>query len=114
MEMVEIVRADADMAKRFGATLARTGRVIAVVRGERVLAMGGYYPDEGRMMIWSRLTDEVSRHPRALLKAARILVGELRAKGMPVHAVRDPSIDTSERFLRHLGFAPAHKDVWVL
>lgn len=116
--MLERVPATREHFERFRGDLpGRTVKAFAVVDGEDVLALAGYYPDQGRVVVFAGIRPEARARPgyaRAVLEHAKAFMGEVTALGLPVHAVPEQGIEGSGRLLAHLGFKPEYKDTWAL
>jgi hypothetical protein len=98
--MIEIVPiADAPMPP-----LARTARGFAVVRNAEVLAHAGVYLDRDRYVMYGACSAAGLRERRSLIRCWRRLIAVVREKGIPIHALADPSVKRSARFLEHFGF----------
>lgn len=114
---VERVPANAEHFARFrGEMPVRTVKAFAVVEGDDVLALAGYYPDQGRIVVFAGIREEArarTGYARAVLSHAKALMQEVGALGMPVHAVPEAGVKGSDRLLEHLGFSPEYKDTWA-
>lgn len=111
MIRVEFATAE-DLAANYGAPVERTVRAVAFKRGAEVVGCAGLYLDAGRMVLFSDVKDEVRRAPRAIVKAYRTLLGIAKRTGLAVHAVPDPGIGASTRFLEHMGFTYLDRGVY--
>lgn len=80
----------------------------SVLDGDRVVGFAGVYISNGNRVLVSNITDELRRHPVALYRIARKLVGEIGH----VYAFCDMEIEAAPRFLRHLGFEPVKGTLW--
>lgn len=109
----EIVPAQASMLERFDADLAgKSVRMLAAVRGDEVLGVAGIYRAEAGYIVFAKLSAELIRDRRAIVRGARALFDLARRCRAPLYAVRDPGIPSSDGFLRHLGFVPGQGDLW--
>lgn len=79
---------------------------VALVRGEEVLAIGGLGFQRGFLYVFMDMVQEAARYPKLLLKGGRRVIEMGRPYGLPLVASREESFETSERFLRRLGFEP--------
>lgn len=116
--MTEIVPATAEMFRQIdGKPPARSARAFAVVDGDKVMWIAGFYPDTERMVLFAGVNPEVrpelKRHRRELIRCARRVMGMVAEKGMPVHSYADPSIEGSEVLLHHFGFTHKKDGVYV-
>jgi hypothetical protein len=115
--MAEIVPATAEMFKQLSDEPApKTVRAIAAVEGERVLGIGGFYVENGRLVMFAEICraarSEMRRHKRTLIRAARTLMGMAAAQKLPVYAEADAEIPGSDVLLQHLGFEEQFKGVY--
>lgn len=116
--MLNIRPANADdLQRQFAAARARTVRAYAVEADGVVIALIGYYLDNGRAVIFSAINDEARKragwYPRAVLRCACTIVQEALKLGMPVLAVADPRVPGSDKLLERVGFARDYKDIFV-
>lgn len=109
---MRIVDATAAHLRAFYPTQPKTCRAWAVVDGERLLGVCGYFREGAGNVVFTDMVDELRRHPRLIIAAARLLLAEVRRKRLPVFAVCDTTIATSEHFLRHFGFTALHNEVF--
>jgi len=115
--MPDIVPATAEMIDELHrAPLPRTSRVLAVIEDDEVLGVTGYYPQQGKLVLFAGVSDkarmEMNRHKRTLIKCARQIMDMASEHGMPILAYADPEITGSEVLLLHLGFHPIGQGVW--
>ncbi len=112
--MVEIVPATEAMIKAIGEEpIGKTVYAIVVVDGARTLGVGGFYLSSIGAVAFSKVSDELKRKPRQILKAARMLLAMIRSKGLVAYAERDPKIETAASFLEHLGFKRFNEEIYV-
>jgi hypothetical protein len=109
---VRIVDATAAHLRVFYPNQPKTCRAWAVVDGERLLGVCGYFREGPGNVVFTEIGDELRRHPRLIVLAARLVLAELLRKRLPVFAVCDQSVAASANFLRHFGFAPTHNGVY--
>lgn len=96
--------------------LRKTCRAFSVVEDERVLAIAGYYLENGCAVIFAGIKPEAKEragYARAVLRYGRELMREVEALGVPVNAEADSKVEGSATLLKHLGFQPAYKEVWL-
>ncbi len=102
---MKIIDANAEnIAAFYGSTVRRTCRSWAIVDGDKVLCIFGYLREGIGLVIFSDALPELRSHALVIMRAAKILFAELRAKHLPVFAKSDQSIPASDSFLCHLGF----------
>lgn len=116
--MAEIVNATpAHIQRLYAKPLPRTARVIAAVEGETVLGITGFYPQDGRIVLFAGIADEarsqMKRHKRTLIACARKIMGMVAERKTPVFACADPKIAGSDVLLKHLGFEHDRDDIWL-
>ena len=95
--------------------MRRTSRAMAIERDGELVAVTGYYLQEGRAVLFSAIKPEVrekSGFSRAMLRFARQLQGEVREMGFQLLAAADPTIPHSARFLERLGFKHEYKEIY--
>lgn len=87
-----------------GRPAPNSARVFAFERDGAVVGLIGMYLDEYRYVAFGNFGDEVRRHPRALVKAYRILKEAARGKGLQIHAAAEETVPAAQGFLEHIGF----------
>jgi hypothetical protein len=85
-------------------------KAYALLEDESVAAVGGvaFWPN-GIVRGFLDIKDDAirSRYPVSLFKAAKKLLGEVKAMGAPrIVAVPQEGVEAAERFLLRLGFVP--------
>lgn len=110
----EIRPADAAMIARFPAAdmAGKSARVLAAVRGDQVLGIGGVCRTEAGYLVFASLTDELRRDKRALVRGARAVLELARRCRAPLFATCDETIPGAANFLKHIGFAPGIGNLW--
>lgn len=84
---------------------AQTVRAVTVLEDDAVLGVAGFYRDLDRLVMFVEVHDPKGwQCKRAVIKACRALLGAAAKTRLPVHALADPAVEASERFLTHLGF----------
>lgn len=84
------------------------------VNGE-LMAVAGYYLQNGRAVIFSAIKPEarnVPGFPRTMLRFARQLLDEVNEIGIGALAAADPEIPQSDTLLKHLGFKHEYREVY--
>ena len=113
MSNAKIVPATSDILNRFyGEPQKKTVRAVAIVKGEDVLGVGGFYVDEARVVMFSDLKPEALKHKKAVVLGTYEILRAAGETGLPAHAVADSRVPGSEHFLEQLGFESLHSGVW--
>ena len=60
-----------------------------------------------------KLTEDMKKRPRDILKAWKIILGMLEERNIPALAICDLTINRSENFLLHFGFIPHQNGMWI-
>lgn len=113
--MTEIVPATAEMLRRFyGRLPEQTVRALAVTEGDVVLGVTGFYPDNGRTVLFAKIGEQVERrrYVRTILICAHRILEMARTLGMPIQAVADTEIEGSNRLIEHLGAERIHREIY--
>ena len=80
-----------------------------------VVAVGGIQRLPDCVFAFMDMKPEAARSPRLLIEGGRRVVEIARRSRLPVYAMQDTELETSGRFLRHLGFEPVgSEDMWRL
>ena len=109
----KLVPATAELWQRFfGRAEKRTVRALAMVRGEEVLGIGGYYVQDQCVVMFSDISEEGMKYRRLIVRGAYELLRTAAQRKLPAHVVPDPRILGAERFLAQLGFRPSDQGVW--
>ena len=91
-----------------------TTQALAVVDGDKVLAVYGCYLQEGSQVIFSNISDELKTKPKYIVLAWRYLLDILKSRALPIFARCDISVPKADLFLLHLGFVPFNGDIWKM
>lgn len=111
---MRLVTATQDLIERFyGGPPKRTGRAWVILKDDAPIGVVGVYPDEGRYVLYSELNDEIRADKRFVVRAWRALEPVVKGLGV-VHALADPVVPKSDSMLRHFGFVPKGRNVFVL
>ena len=90
-------------------------RGVCVLVGGEVLAVGGIQYNVDWVKVFMDMKPEAVKYPKLLLEGGRKVVEVARRSPVPVYAMQDKEIESSGRFLRHLGFEPVgSEDMWRL
>lgn len=79
----------------FGAAVRHDGRPVAVA---------GVYVSNGLPIVFSQIIEPVRK--RTILQIAYAIMRRAHQKKLPLFAVRDPNLPTSDKFIQHFGFVP--------
>lgn len=109
---VNVIPATPELIQKAMGPSHRSVRAVAFERAGEVLGCAGLLVDDTRLVLFGQFSDEVRKHPRALVIAYRQLLELADRRALPLHAKPDPAIPASERFLTHIGFRPIAPDVW--
>lgn len=77
---------------------------VAVVDDEKVYAIGGVGFQQGWIYVFMDMVPEAQRYPKLLLKGGKKVIEIGRQIGLPMIATQNEEMESSERFLRRLGF----------
>ena len=113
--MVRVIPATAELLERaMGEPLQRSTKAIALVRAKdgEVVGCAGIFPEDNRLVIFSKLTDEARACPRAIITGYRRLLELADQSPLPLHALPDPDVPLAERFLEHMGFRQIAETCW--
>lgn len=110
--MISIVDATADHLAEFYPSLERTCRAWVLMDGDRVLGVCGFYRAGAGNVVFTEIRPELRSHPVAIVRAARRVLVDVKARGLPVFANCDFAVEASERFLRHFGFQQLQSGVF--
>ena len=103
--MIIVDATSAHLAAFYGGAPAVTCRAWAVLDGEQVLGVCGYFKHGIGNMVFTEMKPELRRHPRVMVSAGWRVLRHLAQLGKPVYAKCDQRIEAAERFLQHFGFA---------
>ena len=103
--MVEVIPATKQHLESFyGRSLPRSIYAIVGIEDGKVIGLAGLYREPYRFVMFSEITPELKRHPKAIIKGFRMLQEIARKWEIPVHAQPDSSEPGATKFLEHLGF----------
>ena len=109
---MKIVDATAAHLRAFYPDQPKTCRAWSVVDGERLVGICGFFREGAGNVIFTDISAELRRHPRQIMRAARLVLIEVKRKRLPVFAICDASVEASDRFLRHFGFSPLQNGIF--
>ncbi|SRR5258706_5187313 len=112
MKRPDIVPANKGHFDDLGETLKRGGRAIAAVLDGKTIGVGGYYLDNGRVVVFSTITPELRPFKRTIVRGASIVMGMTLNIGAPAHALSEPDTEGSETLLLHYGFERISGDIF--
>lgn len=84
-------------------------RAVVIEEDGELKAIGGAYSVGHALYIFSEIEPGYC-NGRAIVKAAKMLMGLV--KGMPLVAVQNTDLESSGRFLAHLGFKHEEGSLW--
>ena len=90
---------------------SHTVRALVIVHEGSVVAVGGlaYFPCCRMAFMQAKNT-----RPLSIMKATKIVMKEIFSQsGLPIFAARDTSVESSSRYLDHLGFVPLDDDYYI-
>jgi len=103
--MVEVTTATRQHLDVFyGRPLPRSVYAIVGIDGGKVIGVAGLYREAYRFVMFSEITPELKRKPKAIIKGFRMLREVARQWDIPVHAQPDSDEPGAAQFLEHLGF----------
>lgn len=116
--MLEMRPATAADVASLGKTLPKTAMTFAIVDGEKVVAVAGYYLHQGKAVMFSAIDRpevlKVSKWaPRDVLRFARAIFEASVRIGIPVVAQADQAVPGSDLLLEHLGMQHIEKDIYL-
>ena len=111
--MITIIPATPEMVQEY-CKGPFTTQALAVMEGDKVLAIYGVYLQDGLQVIFSNISDELKRKPRYIVRAWRMLLEILSKRNLPVFTFCDLSVSKADLFLLHLGFRPFNGDIWKM
>src|SRR3990167_10383482 len=97
--MLEMRHARPEECVKDGKPYPKTARAFSVVNGDQVVAVTGYYMENGRVILFGFIqhaaASAVAWLPMACLKFGKIVVNQALSNGMPVMAAADSEIPGS-------------------
>jgi hypothetical protein len=110
----ELVPLTRELWERFhGEPPSFRAKGVAVVKDDVPLAIGGIGFMGTHLYVFMDMVPEAARYPKLLLKGGKKVIEDGLNIGLPMVATRNTELDTSERFLRRLGFEE-YGDVWYV
>jgi hypothetical protein len=100
------------MLEQIGERPRGAGRAYAAVRGADVLGVCGYYHDEGRLILYSKVKPELRRWRKVIVRGARLAMAAASRVRAPVAALAQEDIPGSARMLQALGFEQVEDDLY--
>jgi len=83
---------------------AVTVKGIAAQAAGRTIGVAGYFPDGERYIVFIKLTDELRKDKRTIIRGMKLLNLMVGTRKLPLHAMKDDCIAGAETLLRHAGF----------
>lgn len=93
---------EADFVAVYGHRPRYSMQGYAVRQDGRAVAIGGLYTADRRHVVFSQITEPVSR--KVIVQVCHKVMTLVRARGTRVFAIRDTSLPTSASLLDHFGF----------
>lgn len=93
----------ADVIALNGKSFNASFRGIAAEIDGKVVGIAGVMHTSS-LQFFSQFSDELRKYPKSLIMAARMMREILDQYSSPVYSIADESIDSSSRFLEHIGF----------
>lgn len=100
----ELLPATPAMLAELGEHPRGAGRAYAAVLEGRTLGVCGYYHDRARVVLYAKVTPELRRWKKTIVRGARMAMAAALKVRAPIAAACDPDIPGSERTLLALGF----------
>lgn len=95
--------------------VSRIRGVCVKVWGGPVVAVGGIAMEGDGVRVFMDMKPEAKAYPRQLVEGGRQVIALARRSRLPVYALQDTEIESSARFLTHLGFEPLGvENLWRL
>lgn len=74
-------------------------------------AIGGVALFQGGPVAFMNMTEDAVKHPKLIMKATKKLVDEVFSRyRCPIYAFRDTTLESSFRYLTHIGFRPVEEN----
>ena len=77
-------------------------RGYVIAEGGELIALTGVFICEGKKYIFSEVKEEIFKHKRMIILAARKVMKDV--EGQTVYAVATEGVETAPRFIEHYGF----------
>lgn len=115
--MLEMRPATKDECVKDGKPFPKTTWSYAIADKDEVVAVTGYYFEEGKTILFSTIKPVARARcrwfARDVLKFARAVLDKAHRTGIPIAAKADPEIPGSDILLKHLGGTNIQKDIWT-
>lgn len=92
-----------DILALYGRSFSESIRGIAAEKEGRVLGIGGVI-NTAPLQAFSRITDELRKYPKMMVKMGRSLANIMNDYEQPIFAVADAEEKNAGGFLAHIGF----------
>lgn len=80
------------------------GRAIAAILDGKTIGIAGYYLDNGRIVVYSKITPTLRLHKRTIIRGAMIIAGMVDSVQAPALALAEEGTVGAEALLEHIGF----------
>ena len=108
--MIKVDLADNKALKDYYGRIPVTMKAWIVKDNDKVLGIFGIEYHKGFRVAFSEAKEI---RPKLIISMAWFLAKEISQCKTPVFAIRDKSISTADRFLKHIGFTPFNDEVYV-
>ena len=107
-----IVPATIAMLEQLGEHPRGAGRAYAAILDGKPLGVCGYYHDTSRLVLYSKVTPELRRWKKVIVRGARMAMAAASRVRAPVAALAQADIPGSARMLQALGFEQVEDDLY--
>lgn len=101
-----------DVLEFFGKPFAESFRGMVAEKDGKVIGIAGVLHTEP-LQAFSTITDEVKKHPKAIIKAVKLFRNILNSYETTIYAIASEKEKTSMRFLQYVGFEHYDKRVYI-
>lgn len=102
-----------DLHRFYGRKLPMTVKAVCVLNDDEPIMVAGVSFHRGEVTMFLDMKDGAEMYPVAIMKGVKKIMTDLKADGYrALYAVADTGIESSIRFLKHIGFVHSHGDVY--
>lgn len=98
--------ATSKLTKEFYGIFPKSFKGIVALLNGKVIGVGGLKYEDGKMMLFSDIKDELRPYKKDICKAIRIFGRMVKKANYPIVAIAGKEEKNSERILTALGFSP--------